>query len=280
MVQVEEVQEEPTFSGEFNEWLESIMAGYSGFDDATKKGVAEGMKNVYSKTKHLDTMRIISNGAVDTPDDYRNFFFFPSVADMKHYSNLFASDDIDHQKLKFNASCVFFLAHSKDEKLLRQFVLEGGISAVSKNLEDGNMFARSQHFDILMRMLALKAPGSDDASSLWFPTGPDGKRANPIHDANEAVFFSNLQDALSHEHLLPGLFGMISLKSDCFPDSLVQCLQLFHFTLNWLQFHHTEKDQRLKLPSSWHNLIKELTNFPGDLVIQDAAHQWLNMSKK
>ena len=128
-----------------------------------------------------------------------------------------------------------------------------------------------------MRSLGLKAPGSEEQSSLWFPTGPDGKRANPIHDPHEAAFFFNLHDALSHEYLLPSLFGMISLKSDCFPDSLVQCLQLFHFTLNWLQFHYTGKDQRLKLPSSWHNLIKDLTNFSGDMIIRDAAHQWLNM---
>ncbi len=109
-----------------------------------------------------------------------------------------------------------------------------------------------------------------------FPTGHDGKRPNPKHDPEEAAFFSNLYDALSREHLLSGLFSMISLKSDCFPDSMVQCLQLFHITLNWLQFHFTEKDQRLKLPSSWRNLIKELTTFP-DPVIADAAFQWLNM---
>jgi len=104
----------------------------------------------------------------------------------------------------------------------------------------------------------------------------DGKKPDPDHDPNEAAFFSNLYDALSHEHLLPSIFAMITVKHDIFPNSLFQCLQLFHFTLNWLQFHYTDKDQRLKLPSSWHNLIKSLREFP-DPGIADAAYQWLNM---
>ncbi len=200
MVQIAEVEKEeqqPTFSPVFEEWLLTILAGYGTFDAATKKGVEDGMRNVYSKCKHLETIAKISDNAISTEDDYRTFFFFPGVRHMQHYSKLFASEDPDHLKvinysythlklvsqfrsvfffffcvvktcpqgikemlrmsfikrhqgtvnqlfsnrssyncfvkflqLKFNASCVFYLAHSRDDILLRQFVLDGGIAAV------------------------------------------------------------------------------------------------------------------------------------------------------
>ena len=160
----------------FDEMLSGIMTGYKDFDRDTQRQVADGLSKVYTDCKHLAALSELTKNAIATDQHYRRFFFFPDFHDMAHYVALFSSTDEKLVKVKFSASCVFFLCHHKDKKLLRRFVLDGGLIAVARNFEEANMWSRSQYFEILFSILGLSAEGSTEPSSLWWPDGPHGEK--------------------------------------------------------------------------------------------------------
>jgi len=158
----------------------------------------------------------------------RLLLFFPEPVDMLRYVALIARPpagapaDHPQSKVRVPFLALLYMRHVRSWALVRQFILEGGLSVLSDCVADDNVYLRSQAIDTLMQIT------STDLHD-WFaeaPLEPAVHRRWLDLAAPSAKFMAHVA---------------INLDKPTFPGGSHYCLQIVAFWLSLLRYFYCEQ---------------------------------------